>query len=188
MAGAYSFVSVTRKSPNAGRPSGKMSYIILFKWGDISEFARDEKGVLVTNLTFAEGKKPIGVYATNSTINVYSTSEGDDDARGFIQHVDYEHPGTSLEHEEFINNIVNEDLGAIVVDCEGDLAKIAGTPVTPLKVTKADSQDSKDGNKNTINLASTLRGSTVGRIAKSLIPATDSDEINTSLGLTAKGL
>ena len=41
----------------------------------------------------------------------------------------------------------------------------------------------KEGDKNTINLASSLRGATIGHIAKSLIPATDSEEINAILGL-----
>ena len=50
---------------------------------------------------------------------------------------------------------------------------------------EADSQDSKEGAKNTLNLASSLRGATIGHIAKSLIPATDSAEINAVLGLTA---
>ena len=80
----------------------------------------------------ADGKKPIAVYATDSTINIYHTSEGEDDARGFIHHVDYEHPGTEVEHDEFVNNNINEDLGAIVFGCSGDDAKIAGTPCTPL--------------------------------------------------------
>lgn len=74
-------------------------------------------------------------------------------------------------------------MGAIVFGCSGDDAKIAGTPCTPLKMTKADSQDNKEGDKNTINLASSLRGGTIGHIAKSLIPATDSEEINAVLGL-----
>ena len=76
-------------------------------------------------------------------------------------------------------------MGAIVMDCSGDDAKIAGTPCTPLKMSKADSQDSKEGAKNTINLAASLRGATIGRIEKSLIPATDNAEINAVLGLTA---
>lgn len=173
----YTMVSVPKKTSNAGRPKGKKSYVMLFRWEDVKTCTRDEKGVKVTAFEMAEGKKPIAVYATDSTINIYHTSEGEDDARGFIHHVDYEHPGTELEHDEFVNNNINENLGAIVFGCSGDDAKIAGTPCTPLKMTKADSQDNKEGDKNTINLASSLRGGTIGHIAKSLIPATDSEEI-----------
>ena len=179
----YQFVSVPKKTSNAGRPKGKKAYIVYFRWNDVKKYNRDEKGVRVKEFALADGKKPIAVYATDSTINIYHTSEGEDDARGFIHHVDYEHPGTEVEHDEFVNNNINEDLGAIVFGCSGDDAKIAGTPCTPLKLTKADSQDNKEGDKNTINLASSLRGATIGHIAKSLIPATDSEEINAILGL-----
>lgn len=182
---AYSMVSVPKKTSNAGRPKGKKSFIVIFLWKDVAEHERDEKGVRVNKFKMATGKKPIAVYATDSTINIYHTSEGEDDARGFIHHVDFEHPGAGIELDEFVNNNINEDMGAIVMDCSGDDAKIAGTPCTPLKMSKADSQDSKEGAKNTINLAASLRGATIGRIAKSLIPATDNAEINAVLGLTA---
>lgn len=179
----YSFVSVPKSSGNAGRPKGKKKYVVVFRWADVKEYERDAKGVRVTKFSLQEGKKPVAVYMTQSTCNIYHTSEGEDDARGFIHHLDYEHPGTSVEHDEFVNNNINEELGAIVLGCDGEDAKIAGTPCTPLYITKADSQDSKDGDKNTINMASSLRGATIGRIAKSLIPATDNESINAELGL-----
>ena len=184
MDGEYAFISVPRKSNNAGRATGKKNYIYLFRWDDVATFIKDKKGVRVTAFQFAESKKPIGVYATQSTINIYDTAEGDDDARGFIQHVDFEHPGSEVEFKEFLNNNVNENLGAIVINCSGDDCKIAGTPCTPLKMSTAEGQDNNEANKTTINLASSLRGDTLGVIAKSLIPLTDDDTINTVLGLT----
>ena len=181
---AYSLVSVPRKSNNAGRATGKKNYIVLFRWDDVATFTKDEKGVKVTAFEFAEGKKPIGIYATQSTINIYDTAEGDPDARGFIHHVDFEVPGSELGFKEFLNNNVNENLGAIVVNCAGDDCKIAGTPCTPLSMSTAEGQDNNEANKTTINLASSLRGDTLGVIAKSLIPLTDDETINTVLGLT----
>lgn len=183
MAEAYSMISVPRKNNNAGRASGKKSYIIIFRWDDIKTFSKDEKGVKVTAFEFQEGKKPVAVYATDSTINIYHTAEGDDDARGFIHHVDFDHPGSEVEWDEFVNNNVNENLGAIVINCSGDDCKIAGTPCTPLKMSTAEGQDNNEANKTTVNLASSLRGDTLGRIAKSLIPATDNEGINAILGL-----
>ena len=183
MAEAYSMISVPRKNNNAGRASGKKSYIIIFRWDDVKTFAKDEKGVKVTAFEFQEGKKPVAVYATDSTINIYHTAEGDDDARGFIHHVDFDHPGSEVEWDEFVNNNVNENLGAIVINCSGDDCKIAGTPCTPLKMSTAEGQDNNEANKTTVNLASSLRGDTLGRIAKSLIPATDNEGINAILGL-----
>ena len=184
---AYSLVSVPRKSNNAGRATGKKNYIVLFRWDDVATFTKDEKGVKVTAFEFAEGKKPIGIYATQSTINIYDTAEGDPDARGFIHHVDFEVPGSELGFKEFLNNNVNENLGAIVVNCAGDDCKIAGTPCTPLSMSTAEGQDNNEANKTTINLASALRGDTLGMISKSLIPLTDDNEINTVLGLTGAG-
>lgn len=187
MAGEYAFISVPRKSNNAGRATGKKGYIVLFRWDDVATFTKDEKGVRVTAFSFAESKKPIAVYTTQSTINIYDTAEGDPDARGFIHHVDFEHPGSEVEFKEFLNNNVNENLGAIVINCAGEDCKIAGTPCTPLSISTAEGQDNNEANKTTINMASTLRGDTLGVIAKSLIPVTDDDEINTILGLTGTG-
>ena len=184
MSGEYAFISVPRKSNNAGRATGKKNYIYLFRWDDVKTFTKDEKGVRVTAFALQADKKPIGVYATQSTINIYDTAEGDPDARGFIHHVDFEHPGSEVEFKEFLNNNVNENLGAIVINCAGEDCKIAGTPCTPLSISTAEGQDNNEANKTTINLASTLRGDTLGVIAKSLIPLTDDDTINTVLALT----
>lgn len=107
---AYTMVSVPKKTSNAGRPKGKKSYIVLFRWEDVKTYTRDEKGVKVSAFEMMAGKKPIAVYATDSTINIYHSSEGEDDARGFIHHVDYEHPGTELEHDEFVNNNINPQI------------------------------------------------------------------------------
>ena len=184
MADEYAFISVPRKSNNAGRATGKKGYIVLFRWDDVATFTKDAKGVRVTAFSFAESKKPIAVYTTQSTINIYDTAEGDPDARGFIHHVDFEHPGSEVEFKEFLNNNVNENLGAIVINCAGEDCKIAGTPCTPLSISTAEGQDNNEANKTTINLASSLRGDTLGVIAKSLIPLTDDDTINTALALT----
>lgn len=180
----YDFVSVPKKNAMAGRPTGKKSFVILFRWDDVAEFEKDEKGIRVTKFTFQTGKKPIAVYATGSTIKPYAQSEGEDDARGYIHHLDFEHPGTDVEYDEMMNANINENLGAIVVGCSGDDAKIAGTPCTPLHVTQDNSQDDNEANKNSVQLASTLRSGPLGRIAKSLIPPTDNSEINAILGLT----
>lgn len=187
MADEYAFISVPRKSNNAGRATGKKGYIVLFRWDDVATFTKDAKGVRVTAFSFAESKKPIALYTTQSTINIYDTAEGDPDARGFIHHVDFEHPGSEVEFKEFLNNNVNENLGAIVINCAGEDCKIAGTPCTPLSISTAEGQDNNEANKTTINMASTLRGDTLGVIAKSLIPVTDDEDINTILGLTGTG-
>jgi len=187
MAEKYGFVSVPKKTSNAGRPKGKKSYVVLFRWEDVAEYERDEKGVRVTKFSMKPDKKPIAVYATDKTIKINHTSEGDKDAKGFIHNTEFEHPGTDIEIDEFVNNNINENLGSIVFGCAGDDAKIAGTPYTPQEIDKAEAQDDNEADKTMIALKSSIRGDTIGRIAKSLIPKTDNPEIDAVLGLTSSG-
>jgi len=178
-------ISVKKASDNAGRPLGKKSYVILFDYDDVATFTKDAKGVLLTAFSLAQGKTPIGVYATDSSVKPTSSIEGEDDARGYIHKLSYEHPGTPLEYDELMNSLANKNIGAIVISCGNPNAKILGTPCTPLHVTKDDSEDSKDNNKNSVELSSSLRSGPIGRIPLSLIPATDDNIINAALGLPA---
>lgn len=180
---AYTPVSVPKKTDNAGRPKGKAAYLIFFDWDDVATYTRDLKGVRVTAITFKSGKKPFAIYQTGSKTNVYDQSEGDDDARGFIHKVDFEHPGTDIEISEFKENAINKRLGVISLNSHGADAKIAGTPEQPLIMSSASSQDNNEADKNTFNFQSNLRGPVLGIIAKTLIPETDSADINTLLGL-----
>lgn len=178
-------VSVPKKSASAGRPTGKKQYIILFDWEDVKTFTKDEKGIKITAFAMQDTKKPIGVYATQQTIHPYDSLEGDADAKGYIHKLDWETPGSSLEMDELRNEIANRDLGAIVIDCAASEAKILGSPCAPLHVAKDDSQDNNEAKKDTINLASEIRSTPIGRIPLEMIPQTDSEEINTYLGLPA---
>ena len=182
---AAGLVSVVKKSDQAGRPSGKKFYVVLFKWDDVKTFTRDEKGVKVQAMEMVSAKTPFAVYATSSTINIYATSEGEEDARGYIHNVEFEHPGTEVEYDETMNQIINANLGAIVIGCDGTDAKLAGTPCTPLHVVQDNSQDNKEGNKNSVKLASEYRGGPLARIPLEMIPKTDNEEVNTFLGLSA---
>ena len=180
----YTSVSVPKKTDNAGRPKGKSAYLIFFDWDDVANYKRDEKGVRVTALTFKEDKKPFAVYQTGSKTNVYDSSEGEDDARGYIHKVDFEHPGTDIDISEFKENNINKRLGIISLNSSGTDAKLVGTPSQPLIMSSANSQDNNEADKNTFNLQSNLRGPVIGIIAKDLIPATDNSDINTLLGLS----
>lgn len=182
----YTPVSVPKSSANAGRPTGKKAFLLVFLLKDLATFTRAEGATDVTAFAFKEGKKPIGIYATNTTQNVYHQSAGEKDARGFIHHADFEHPGDSEAMDLFMENNINEELGVIQVSCtDGAKCKIAGYPGNPLSITQDNTQDNKDGNKHTVTMAQEFAGSTLGRIAKSLIPATDNAEVNALLGLPA---
>lgn len=182
---AETLVSVKRVSSSAGRPKGKKHYLVLFRWEDVKTFTKDTDGIAVTALTFNEGKTPIGVYATSKTIKAWDTLTGDTDAKGYLHHVAFESPGDSKEMAALRNQLVNEDLGAIVLDCSGSEAKLAGTPCSPLVFSSDEGQDDSEACKNVIELASEMPSSPLARIPLNLVPQTDDDEINTYLGLTA---
>lgn len=178
-------VSVKRVSSSAGRPKGKKHYLVLFRWEDVKEITKDTNGISVTALSFNEGKTPIGVYATSKTIKAWDTLTGDTDAKGYLHHVAFESPGDTKEMASLRNQLVNEDLGAIVINCSGDDAKLAGSPCTPLVFSSDEGQDDTEACKNVIELASEMPSSPLARIPLNLVPKTDDEEINTYLGLTA---
>ena len=188
MAASTPFVTVKKASSQAGRPSGKKMYVVLFKWQDVKEFEKDENGVRVTKLAFKEGAKPVALYGTPSTIKVSAALEGDEDAKGYIHKVELQHPGTPLQYDELMNDIANEQLGAVVFGCAADDAKLAGTPCAPLLVNSDESQDDNEANRNTLVLQSALRSAPVGRIARSLVPATGDSEVDAVLGLSDTGV
>lgn len=178
-------VSVKRVSSSAGRPKGKKHYLVLFRWEDVKEITKDTDGISVTALSFNKDKTPIGVYATSKTIKAWDTLTGDTDAKGYLHHVAFESPGDTKEMASLRNQLVNEDLGAIVINCSGDDAKLAGSPCTPLVFSSDEGQDDTEACKNVIELASEMPSSPLARIPLNLIPKTDDEEINTYLGLTA---
>jgi len=184
---AYTRVSVKKNGPNPGRPTGKAGYVIVFDWSQVQTYTRDEKGVKVTAFAMKGVEKPIGVYATDSSQNVYHQLAGADDARGFIHHADFSPPGDSLELNEFLENNANGRLGAIFVPCGGGDCRIAGLPCNPLKVTQDNGQNNAEGVKHDIQLVQSFAGPVLGQIAKSLVPPTDDAIVNAELGLGAAG-
>ena len=179
-------VSVPKQGSNPGMPRGKKNIIVIF---DFDKFLmeRDEKGVKVTSLTAIGTAKPIGIFVNQDTIDCGDEVEGDAYARGFIHHVNFDHPGTDLEIAEFKANNVNGNLGAIVIGCDASetTAKVYGTPCAPLTMQAASEQDTNKNHNNHFELRTAVRTWPVGVINKSAIPATDNADINTFLGLSA---
>lgn len=174
---AETLVSVKKTSSSAGRPKGKKHYVILFRWEDVKTFEKDTDGITVTAFAFAEGKKPIAVYGTSSTIKSWDTLTGSADAKGYLHHTAWESPGDTKEMAICRNTLVNEDLGSIVINCGTEDAKIAGTPCTPLVFSSDEGQDDKEACKNTIELASEIPSSPLGRIPLNLIPKTEDPDM-----------
>ena len=182
----YSMVSVPKSGSNPGMPRGKKNIIIIFDM-DKATMTRDEKGVTVSALTLAQSATPIGIFVDQKSIDAGDEVEGDAYARGFIHHVNFDHPGTELAIAEFKANNVNANLGAIVVGCDASetTAKVYGTPCAPLTMQAGNEQDTSEAHNNHFELKTEVRTWPAGIIAKSAIPATDNADINTFLGLSS---
>jgi len=157
----YVPVSVPKTGANPGRPKGKDENIIIVRTKDILNFpARDANGVQSDageNLTLIPGAAAIAVYGTPSTIKRYDTGEGDPDAKGWIQNLEFEHPGDEVTLEEWKENNINENLVALSFRRGFTSVKVHGTIEEPLQF-EVEEQDDKDGLKTTIKLKSVMRG------------------------------
>jgi hypothetical protein len=172
---SYTNVSVKKVTNNAGRPTAFKNEIIFFDWDDVLTLpARDEKGVKITgNLAMKSGKTAFTIYAIPKTVKAYQTSEGDPDKKGFIQNLEFEHPGDELAISEFLENKINENMGAIVQKADGTGKRIIGTPGCPLQFTHEGQNDS-EAITNVLKFSSLLRGPVIAHYEGEL-PALDTD-------------
>jgi hypothetical protein len=182
----YSFVSVPKQSNAQGMPNGKKNVVIVFEFDKVETYTRDAKGVQVTALSFAENYTPIGLFVDEKSIDAGDVLGGESYGRGWNHNFKFNHPGDDLAFAEFKANNVNASLGVIYVDCSPTktTCKIYGTPCQPLKMTKADEIDTNEANRQEVELTTDSLTWPVGRIAKSIVPATDNADINAYLGLT----
>ena len=181
----YSMVSVPKQGVNPGMPHGKKNIIIIFDMTKAT-MTRDPKGVLITNFAMADGETPIGIFVDKASIDAGDEIEGNHNERGFIHHVNFDHPGTELAVGEFKANNVNAELGAIVIECDPEVltAKVYGTPCAPLTMQAGNEQDTNEAHKNHFELKTDVRTYPVGMLPLSVIPETDNEGINEYLGLS----
>ena len=170
------FTTVSRstlKNNNPGRPNPKSQYIILFKTDDLdTKPVKAADGVSVsTTLAFKAGTKAIEIYATPVTIKVGDKSSGDPDKKGFIHSIEFEHPGSSVEYSQFMNDNVNMNLMAIVVYPDLAFDKLAGWPGNPLQLNHEQKDDEKE-DTNVVKLESLFAGDKMLHYTGTL-PATD---------------
>lgn len=181
----YSFVSVPKQSNAQGMPNGKKNIVIVFDFDKVETYTRDDKGVQVTALEFAESYTPIGLFVDEKSIDAGDVLGGESYGRGWNHSFKFNHPGDDLAFAEFKANNVNAALGVIYVPCDSSKdCKVYGTPCQPLKMTKADEIDTSEANRQEVELTTDSLTWPVGRIAKSDVPATDNADINSYLGLT----
>ena len=171
----YVKASVLKTNNNAGRPLSFMDRVVLFDWNDVLTVpARDANGILVSgNLVMKPGAPAIEMYVTPKTLKVYDTSEGDPDKKGFIQHLEFEHPGDELAYAEFAENAINVNFGAIVRRCDGSNSRLLGTPCCPLQF-QHEGQNDSEAVTNMVKFESLLRGPKIAHYAGT-IPDIDSD-------------
>lgn len=160
---SYTPVSILKTGANPGRPQGKDPNILIVRTKDIDQFpARDANGVSSAadstgNLTIKAGANAIAIYATPSTIKRYDTIEGDPDAKGWLQNLEFNHPGDELAFEEWKENNVNENLVALSFRRGFTSVKLHGTIEEPLQFT-TEEKDDNEGLNSLVKLVSTMRG------------------------------
>ena len=182
-------VSVKKQGSNPGQPRGKKNILLLFDF-DKAKMVRDAKGVKVTSLTMIGEAKPIGMFINQNSIDAGDEVQGDAYSRGFIHHVNFDHPGTDLEVAEFKGNNVNGNFGAIVIGCDSTetTAKVYGTPCAPLVMNQGQEQDTNEAHNNHFELRTEMRTWPCGIIDIADIPVTGDTEIDEFLGLTNTGV
>jgi hypothetical protein len=186
----YVKVDVNKPGDNKGVGGDKKDKIIVFDWDDVlTNPARDDKGIVITgNLVFNPGAYMSKIYATQSTIKAGADSQGDPDAKGIEQSVDFEHPGDSVAIREFRANWMNKNIGIIIEKCSSLQKNLYGTPCAPLQMVFK-SEDDKDKNKTTFTFKSTQKGPDVADYQGTTTfdevvatPAADATSINLTTG------
>ncbi|MEI7723463.1 MAG: hypothetical protein WCK09_00305 [Bacteroidota bacterium] len=155
----YVKVDVSKPGDNKGVGGDKKATVTIFDWDDVASMpARNASGIVITgNITLNAGAYMSKLYATQSTIKAGADSEGDPDAKGIMQSVEFEHPGDSQAIREFRANWMNKNIGIIIERCSSVQKNQYGTPCSPLQmVFKA--EDDKDKNKTTFTFKSINKG------------------------------
>lgn len=134
---AYIPISVFKASGNPGVPGNKGDLLTIFDFDEVvkSSLTRDANGVLIPqNIVMKPGKFMWQVYGTVNTIAPSFTGEGDPDAVGVIQAIEFSHPGQKREIKEFAQNNMNKSLGVILQTCDGSGMEVYGTPCATLQM------------------------------------------------------
>lgn len=155
---AYVIKSIGRPAGGAGNPTPKNPNVLLYDMDDVETYPTRTVGVTTASEGFKlkEGKKLFGLYLTPASIEIIQEAEGDADARGYKKGVKGEHPGNSVQSEDFIEYYSNKNIGAIVLNCNDKSARFVGDPCNPLSM-KVETTESKEGTKKTITLQQDVR-------------------------------
>ncbi len=157
---SYTKVNVAKPSTIMPGNGGNMKdKIFVFDWDDVSGgFLRDALGVVIPqSLIFKTSTYGILLYATQDTIKAGAESQGDTDAEGVIQNVEFDHPGNLKEIKEFRSNWLGKAVGIIIEKCSDGTKTLYGSPCAPLRLAFKAEWD-KDKNKATMTFKSAQKG------------------------------
>ena len=92
----YVKVSVPKPGLNKGAGGDKKDQITLFDFDDVATMpARDDNGIVIEDdIVMNSGAYMIQLYATKESIKITQETEGDEDAEGFMQSLEFSHPGS----------------------------------------------------------------------------------------------
>jgi len=155
----YTKVNVVKPGDNKGVGGNKKNRIIIFDMDDVLTYpARNADGITVdASFVMNPGAYMVSLYATQSTIKTGSDAEGDPDAKGIIQNLEFDHPGNSVEIRAFRQYWMNRNIGAIVESCDGTSKEQLGTPCAPLQLAFK-FESSKDKSVTSMTFKSTQKG------------------------------
>ena len=128
------YVNVSKPGINAGLGIKTKDKITFISFEDINFDLfppRIQDGITIQNDIDAALKQdatPFTVYCTKGTVEVTSNSEGDNDAKGFIQQLVFSHPGSKQEIREFKAKALNDEFIILVEHCNGEATDMLGEP------------------------------------------------------------
>lgn len=133
-------------SPGAAAP--KEPNVTIVKVDDILSFPMRDSGnvKMLGNFVMKSGAKMYTFYQTASKFKASYENEGEEDTITYTQKVEAEHPGDSLDINEFISNWTGQNVIIIFGSCTDSFRKVYGTKCAPLQL-KASSQDDNDARK-----------------------------------------
>lgn len=137
-----------------GAPENRDPNIVIVGTEDVlTAPGRDGKGIkYLGNFVFKPGTYAILIYATPSSIKITKGVDGDEDAMGVTQGLEFAHPGDELEINEYIQNNIGKSVLAFVktgsCGSGSPFYKVVGSICTPLQL-KLEGQNDNDATKNT---------------------------------------
>ncbi|MHC1707498.1 MAG: hypothetical protein AB9842_08250 [Bacteroidales bacterium] len=157
-----SYVKTNVLKPSAAMPGNGGNLkdkIVVFDWDDVTGgYQRDASGIQMDGpLVFSSGAYAVQIYATQDTIKCSAESQGDTDAEGVIQTVEFTHPGNSREIKEFRNNWLGRSVGIMVEKCSDGSKTLYGAPCSALRLAFKSEHD-KDKNNATFTFKSGQKG------------------------------